>query len=68
MDDDNEPIDQETGTVNVYRLLPEIGDALLIVNCGTHFEVRHQRVAPVGTLGLTEAEIEDIRQGKIVWN
>lgn len=68
MDDDHDPIDQEKGMVNVYKLLPEMGDSVLIVNCGTHFEVRHQKMLPVGQLCLTDEDIDNIRQGKIVWN
>lgn len=68
MSDDDTAIDQETGLVNVYRLLPNPGDALMIVNCGTHFEVRHQALTPVSEFHLTDEDVDNIRQGKITWN
>lgn len=68
MSDESEAIDENTGTINVYKLLPNPGDSLLIVNCGTHFEVRHQNVPAIPTLHLTHEEVELLRQGLITWN
>lgn len=60
-------IDQKTGKVNVYKLCPEMGDSIMIVNCGDHFEIRHHHweVAP---LFLTEQEVELLKAGRITWN
>ena len=60
-------IDQETGTVNVYKLLPNPGDSLMIVNCGTHFEIRHHHWEPQA-LTLTDEDIERLKAGTIVFN
>jgi len=60
-------IDEKTGVINVFKLCPEPGDSIMIVNCGTHFELRHQHWEPV-TLSLTEEELEGLRQGIITWN
>ena len=64
-------IDEKTGLVDVYALLPEQGDSLMIVNCGDHFEMRHHRWSMSGQkppLMLTEQDIERLRQGAITWN
>ena len=61
-------IDELTGTVNVYTLLPERGDSITITNCGTHYEVRHQHVTLGSGIYLTDQDIEDLKQGRIVWN
>ena len=63
-------IDEENGIVDVYRLLPEQGDSVMIVNCGTHFEVRHHRwsVQQVPTMELTPHDIELLKQGRIRWH
>lgn len=60
-------IDEKTGVINVYELLPQQGDSLMVVNCGSHFEIRyhHWQTPP---LALTDEDIEDLRQGRIVWN
>lgn len=60
-------IDEKSGTVNVYKLLPEPGDSLMIVNCGTHFEIRHHHWSKP-PLALTDEDIEKLKQGSIVWN
>lgn len=60
-------IDEKTGMVNVYQLLPEPGDSLMIVNCGTHFEIRHHHWT-TPPLVLTEQDIEKLKQGLITWN
>lgn len=60
-------IDEHTGTVNVYKLCPEAGDTIMIVNCGTHYEIRHQHWEQT-PLGLTDQDIEFMKQGLIVWN
>lgn len=63
----NEGIDERTGKIDVYKLCPEQGDSIMIINCGTHYEVRHQHFehAPIY---LTEQDIEYLKQGRIVWN
>ena len=63
----SEPIDQKQGTVNVYELLPEPGDSMMIVNCGTHYEIRHHHWARP-PLVLTDEDIEKLKQGRIIWN
>ena len=60
-------IDQKTGMVNVYELLPEQGDSIMIVNCGTHFELHHHHWEQP-PLVLTEEDSEAIRAGRVVWN
>ena len=63
-------IDEETGLVDVYTLLPKPGDSVMIVNCGDHFELRHHTwvVSGAPPLLLTERDIERLKQGIITWN
>jgi hypothetical protein len=63
-------IDEETGMVDVYTLLPNPGDSVMIVNCGDRFEVRqHSWVkGEGGMLMLTEEDIDKLTEGRIVWN
>ena len=63
-------IDEETGQVNVFELLPEAGDSVMIVNCGDHFEVRHHRwrVNHSPQIFLTDEDIELLKRGQITWN
>jgi len=65
-----EGINEETGHVDVYALLPNAGDSVMIVNCGDHFEVRHHSWSPGGEppLYLTDEDIERLKQGVITWN
>lgn len=60
-------IDEETGTVNVYELLPEEGDTIVITNYGTHYEIRHHHWSYPPLL-LTDGDIEQLKQGLITWN
>ena len=60
-------VDVKRGTVNVYELLPEQGDSLMIVNCGTHYEIRHHHWS-VPPLLLTDDDIERLKEGRITWN
>jgi len=60
-------INEKTGTVNVYELLPEQGDMLVITNHGTHFEVRHYNVLEP-PLGLTEDDVARIQEGLMTWH
>jgi hypothetical protein len=60
-------IDQKRGMINVYELLPSPGDSALVVNCGTHFEVRHQNWTNP-PLVLTEDDIEALVAGKVIWH
>ena len=60
-------IDEKTGTVNVYDLLPAHGDMIVITNCGDHFEIRHHHFTWPPLL-LTDEDIEQLRQGRITWN
>jgi len=61
-------IDELTGTVDVYRLCPNEGDSIMVVNCGTHFELRHHSWNTTEPFGLTAQEVDDLRQGLITWN
>jgi len=63
-------IDEEDGTVNVYKLLPNPGDSVMIVNCGNRFEIRHHSwvEGEGGMLMLTEEDIDKLTAGRIVWN
>jgi hypothetical protein len=63
-------IDKETGVIDVYALLPEKGDSVMIVNCGDHFEIKHHSwsQSSVPPIFLTEEDIRFIQQGRIVWN
>jgi hypothetical protein len=61
-------IDKKTGLINVYKLLPDEGDGLMVWNCGTHFEVRYQKMMQVPPLLLTDQDIMDMQRGVIVWN
>lgn len=60
-------IDEKTGTVNVYELLPVQGDCIVITNRGTHFEIRHHHWTWPPLL-LTDDDIELLKQGRITWN
>jgi hypothetical protein len=62
-------IDEETGMIDVYGLLPNQGDSVLIVNCGSHFELRASSGLhyPAG-LTLTAEEIERLKERRIVWH
>jgi hypothetical protein len=60
-------IDRDNGTINVYELLPEKGDSLTVTNCGTHFQLQHQHWT-TPPLGLTDNDIENLKQGLIIWN
>jgi hypothetical protein len=60
-------INQVTGDVNVYDLLPEQGDSMMIVNCGTHYEIRYHRWE-LPPLILTDEDIEALRNGRVVFN
>lgn len=63
----DDPIDQKTGNVNVYMLCPEPGDSVMIVNCGTHYEVRQHSWEP-RPLYLTDEDIERIKHGEVTWH
>ena len=63
----DEGIDENTGNINVYELLPEQGDSLMIINCGTHFEIKHHHWENPPLL-LTEEDINKMKQGRIIWN
>jgi hypothetical protein len=63
-------IDETTGKVDVYRLCPNPGDSIMVVNCGDHFELRHHSwsVNEEPPIFLTELDIELLKQGLITWN
>ena len=65
-----EDIDEKTGLVNVYALLPKPGDSVMIVNCGDHYELRQHTWTVTGAppLLLTDHDIERLKQGIITWN
>lgn len=60
-------IDQKTGTICLYDLIPQQGDSLVVVNCGTHFEIRYQHTPITPPLDLTDEDIEKLRKGEITW-
>ena len=62
-----EGIDEDTGTVDVYKLCPNEGDSIMIVNCGDRFELRHHHWE-VRAFDLTQKDIEDLKTGRIIWN
>jgi hypothetical protein len=62
------PINQLTGDVNLYELCPEQGDSILVVNCGTHYEIRYHRWDLGHPAALTDQDIDDIRHGRITWH
>ena len=70
MDSDDDGIDRDKGIIDVYKLLPKRGDSLMIVNCGSHFEVLQHPWAATNEppLLLTEEDIESLKQGTITWN
>ena len=60
-------IDEKTGNLNVYDMLPEHGDTIVVTNRDSHFEISyHHWSAP--PLLLTEVDIERLKQGLITWN
>lgn len=64
---DKDGIDEATGTVDVYSLCPNPGDSIMVVNCGSHFEVRHHHWEET-PLNLTDKDVTNLRQGLITWN
>lgn len=60
-------IDEENGVINVYELLPKAGDSITVINCGDHFEIRHQHFE-FPPLVLTEHDIECMKLGTLVIN
>jgi hypothetical protein len=62
-------MNDKTGRINLYQMLPESGDILVVQNCGDHFNIQHYNVfAAPPPLLLTDEEIIKLRQGQIVWN
>jgi len=61
-------IDKETGTINVHELLPNLGDSLMIVNCGDHYEMRESHYELVPEIALTEEEIRCLQAGMVTWH
>lgn len=61
-------IDKKRGLINVYEMLPEKGDMITVVNCGSHYEIRHQHLGLQSGMYLTDEDIENLKQGSIVWN
>lgn len=53
--------------IDLTALIPEPGDMVTILNCGSHIEVMQQRV-PLDGLQLTEEEMALIRQGRMMWH
>jgi hypothetical protein len=49
------------------ELCPLPGDSVVIINCGTHYELSHNHADPL-PLCLTEEDIEDLKEGRIIWN
>ncbi len=63
----DDAFNEETGMIDVYKLLPEQGDSVMVVNCGDHFEIRHHHFGPEPLL-LTDQDIELLKRGHITWN
>ena len=57
---DKDGIDEETGTVDVYSLCPNQGDSITIINCGTHYEMRHRQWV-FGEIELTDKAVARLR-------
>ncbi len=60
-------IDEVSGTLDVYKLCPEPGDSIMVVNCGTHYEVRHHHWEQQ-PFGLTDLDIEMMKRGELTWH
>lgn len=66
MASDDDAIDQEKGTVNLYKLCPNAGDSLMVVNYGTHFGLSYHSWDS-GQLKLTAEDLADIKGDRIIW-
>ena len=53
--------------MNVYKLCPEVGDSIMVVNCGDHFELRHHHWMTEPLL-LTDEDITKLKQGILTLN
>ena len=60
-------IETVTGLVNVKQLAPAEGDAIVVVNCGTHYEIRYYQLVQPG-LELTEEDIQNLMAGRVTFN
>jgi hypothetical protein len=63
-------IDEKRGIVHLNEIIPEVGDSVMIVNCGDHFELTQHswKVAPVPPVHLTDEDIQRLKQGTINWH
>lgn len=52
--------------IDLDEMIPEQGDTVTIINCGTHLEVVQHKVC-VG-MELTEEDMQAIRSGEVTWN
>ena len=59
--------DEKHGRINLYEMLPQKGDMLVVQNCGDHFEINHHHWSQPPLL-LTEVDIDLLKQGLITWN
>ena len=57
---------KDDGTINVYKLCPRAGDTIMVVNCGTHYELRYPSRGDVGK--LTEQDVDDLTHGRVTWH
>ena len=63
-------IDEDTGTVNVYRMLPQVGDSVLITNYGYFFQVQNSGPSYINqkALTLTSEDVDALREGRVTWH
>ena len=57
---------KDDGTINVYKLCPEAGDTIMVVNCGTHYEVRYPRNNDAAQ--LTDEDVAALSSGRVTWH
>lgn len=53
--------------IDLQELIPDDGDMVTIVNCGTHIEVVTQKI-DFHALSLTDDELHRIRSGQMCWH
>jgi hypothetical protein len=58
-----EPMADEEKTISIKTLIPEVGDRVMIINRGDHYEI----VRRLQQLHLTDEDIKKLNAGDIVW-
>jgi hypothetical protein len=53
----------EEKTISIKTLIPEVGDRVMIINRGDHYEI----VRRLQQLHLTDEDIQKLNAGDIVW-